>query len=151
MLLIAHRGNLRGPVPGRENHPLYLEAALGAGFHVEADVWYVDGRFRLGHDQPDYWTKPDFLLQEGVWCHAKDICALEALVEIGAHCFWHQTDDVTLTSRGYLWTYPGKPLTPRSICVMPETCGQPHPDAFGVCSDHVALAPWIPTLLVNAS
>ena len=22
--------------------------------------------------------------------------------------FWHQTDDFTLTSHGYIWTYPGK-------------------------------------------
>ena len=31
------------------------------------------------------------------------------------HCFRHQEDDVTLTSRGYMWTYPGKPLTEKQI------------------------------------
>ena len=34
--------------------------------------------------------------------------------------FWHQQDDFTLTNRGYIWTYPGKCITPMSIMVMPE-------------------------------
>jgi len=42
------------------------------------------------------------------------------LKEGDIHCFWHQEDDVTLTSKGYIWTYPGKDLTENSIVVMPE-------------------------------
>ena len=34
--------------------------------------------------------------------------------------FEHQEDDVTLTSEGYIWTYPNKQLTDNSIAVLPE-------------------------------
>ena len=51
------------------------------------------------------------------------------------HCFWHQEDDVTLTSKGFMWTYPGKPLTDKSICVLPEKNNQIPKKALGICSD----------------
>ena len=40
MKLIAHRGNIDGPNPERENSPEYIEEALKAGYDVEVDVWY---------------------------------------------------------------------------------------------------------------
>ena len=52
------------------------------------------------------------------------------------HCFWHQEDDVTLTSEGYLWTYTGKQLTSNSIAVLPTT--ELNVDVAGVCTDEVA-------------
>lgn len=33
------------------------------------------------------------------------------------NCFWHQEDDYALTSSGYIWTYPDKLLTDKSIIV----------------------------------
>jgi len=135
---------VHGPNPTRENTPNYLDEALAAGFDVELDVWSVNGRFVLGHDAPEFPVAPEFLTRPGLWCHAKDPATLLALLDLGAHCFFHDTDAVTLTSRGYLWTYPGASLTPRSVCVMPERVGQSFDGAWGVCSDYVALAPAIP-------
>jgi hypothetical protein len=38
----------------KENHPdLYFES-YKTGFNVEIDVWFVDGKFKLGHDEPQY-------------------------------------------------------------------------------------------------
>jgi hypothetical protein len=54
MILISHRGNISGPNPERENHPDYILEALQAGYEVEIDVWFVDGKFKLGHDGPQY-------------------------------------------------------------------------------------------------
>jgi hypothetical protein len=54
MILISHRGNLNGPNPERENHPDYIWEALRAGYEVEIDVWWVEGKFKLGHDEPQY-------------------------------------------------------------------------------------------------
>ena len=54
MKLISHRGNLNGPNKERENHPDYIWEALQAGYEVEIDVWWVDGKFKLGHDEPQY-------------------------------------------------------------------------------------------------
>jgi hypothetical protein len=53
------------------------------------------------------------------------------------HCFWHQDDDVTLTSCGFMWTYPGKPLTDTSICVKPEKNFEIPKKVLGICSDYV--------------
>ena len=37
------------------------------------------------------------------------------------HCFWHEQDERTLTSRGYIWTYPYKQVTNMSvICLQQE-------------------------------
>lgn len=47
-------------------------------------------------------------------------------------------DDVTITSKGYFWTYPGKQLTNNSIAVMPEIKDFNNIEiAYGVCSDFV--------------
>lgn len=135
MILISHRGNLNGK-SDRENQPDYIEEALAQGFDVEIDVWRIDNQFYLGHDKPVYLVEEDFLRKSGLWCHAKNIDALNQMVEVEmVHCFWHQDDDVTLTSEGYLWTYPGKQLTSNSIAVLPTT--ELNVDVAGVCSDFI--------------
>jgi len=40
VILIAHRGNWKGPSE-KENDPEYLEQALKHGFDVETDIWYI--------------------------------------------------------------------------------------------------------------
>lgn len=139
MLRISHRGNLTGPNKEQENQPEYVLKALRAGFDVEIDVWLVGDDLFLGHDHPDHKIDLRFLYHGNFWCHAKNVDVLAFLAQNGFHCFWHQEDDVTLTSRGYLWTYPGKPLTGhKSIAVMPERVpGWDVSKAWGICSDHV--------------
>ena len=135
MILISHRGNLNGK-SNKENRPGYIHKAIGQNFDVEIDVWYIDDAFWLGHDIPQYKVLEGFLEHPNLWCHAKNIDALNRMVENGLiHCFWHQEDDVTLTSEGYLWTYPGKDLTKNSIVVLPET--KPDVEVAGVCSDFI--------------
>jgi hypothetical protein len=137
MIVIAHRGNLVGPNPLAENNPVYLQAALDAGFDIETDVWSLDGKFMLGHDRPQYEVTREFLVGDRIWCHAKSTSTLYHLLEIGAHCFFHDTDECTLTSKGYIWTYPGKILTDKSIMVMPEVeISSTLFYACGVCSDY---------------
>jgi hypothetical protein len=136
MILIAHRGNYKGANPERENSPEYVIEAIEAGFNVEIDVWAIAqyGIF-LGHDAPQYKINLDFFRANRrnyrIWAHAKNDEALEMLMREGIHCFWHNIDDYTLTSEGYVWTYPGKKLLPRrSIAVMPT---QPIKDLVGTC------------------
>ena len=33
MIIISHRGNIRGPVPDKENRPSYIDCAIGNGYH----------------------------------------------------------------------------------------------------------------------
>lgn len=139
--LIAHRGNVNGPNPDRENHPSYIEEALAQGFDVEIDVWLVDEKWSLGHDHPQYELPSlDLLRRSGVWVHCKNMAALEALVtDPSIHCFFHDRDDYTLTSRNVLWTYPNRALPQRnSVAVMfdrPEELLPQRP--LGICADNV--------------
>ena len=138
MIYISHRGNLNGPNDTWENHPDYIQKALDEGFNVEIDVWYKDSTFYLGHDEPKHKINVNFLKNERLWCHAKNLGALTAMLSYSTiHCFWHQEDDVTLTSRGYVWTYPGKPLTEISIAVKPEINDDNVKKVLGICSDFV--------------
>ena len=136
MILISHRGNLNGRIPKRENGDKYCQDAIDAGYNVEIDVWYTD-TWWTGHDRPQYRVDPNFFKKEEVWCHAKNIEALYRLADMAAHCFFHQKDDVVLTSKGYLWTYPTFPLTKKSICVLPEIQKVDYSECAGICSDYV--------------
>lgn len=141
MIYIAHRGNHAGPRPDQENSPDYLMAALAAGYEAEVDVWYEDKRFYLGHDQPQYPVDLKFLANPKFWCHAKNLPAFLHLLDHDLiHCFWHDYDLVALTSKHYLWTFPGGPVTTRTICVLPEDLRNRHCDwrgGIGICSDYI--------------
>ena len=137
MILISHRGNIDGAYPTFENNPVYINKAVHCGFDVEIDVWCVDNRWYLGHDALQHEVTLSYLKNDKFWCHAKNIEALESMLKDNIHCFWHQEDDVTLTSKGYMWTYPGKKLTTNSIAVLPELNNQNPKKALGICSDYV--------------
>lgn len=144
MILISHRGNINGPQPELENSPEYIEAALNAGYEVEIDVIYQDGWW-LGHDEPEYEIEYGFLCRSDLWVHCKNMEAFANLNFIhhgvgGINYFWHQEDDYTLTSTGYIWTYPGKKMIHGSnaIIVKPEINKQDISNFVGVCSDYIA-------------
>ena len=140
MKLIAHRGNVNGPNKERENHPDYILQALNMGYDVEVDCWVIDSNYFLGHDEPLYLVSEEFLSTAGLWIHCKNIDAMSCLKNssIINPYFFHNIDDVTLTSNGYFWTYPGKQLTPWSIAVMPEMAAFDNIEiAYAVCSDFV--------------
>jgi hypothetical protein len=139
MKYISHRGNLRGPDPVLENEPGYIQDALAAGFDVEIDVWYIDGKFFLGHDEPIYDIDVDFLLDQRLWCHAKTPESLEALLAAGAHCFWHESDERTLTNKGFVWTYPHKKIINNAVVVIldKELDYAYVSRAVAVCGDYV--------------
>lgn len=139
MKIISHRGNLRGREPERENHPKFIIKAYEAGFDIEIDVWYIDTQFYLGHDCPQYqicgtWLKE---LQDVLWCHAKNPAALEQMLMTGLHCFWHETDRYTMTSRGIPWCYP-KNYIAGGITVIKESLADQtlSADVLGVCTDY---------------
>jgi len=138
MILIAHRGNIGGPNPEKENHPDYIEDTIKKGYEIEVDVWYVEDGCYLGHDGPQYKVDISFFENKPLWCHSKNIEAVRYLLDNQIHCFFHKTDDVTLTSRGYIWTFPNKPLVPRSVCVMPERGYNGElSNCIGICSDYI--------------
>ena len=122
MYFIYHRGNIEGSKTKYENNPDYIELALKLGFNVEIDIFFYKNCLWLGHDFPTYRIQNiDWLKNKKLWCHAKNIKALDFMLnEKDIHCFWHQEDDCALTSKGYIWTYFGKDLFSNSIVVLPE-------------------------------
>lgn len=139
MLFISHRGNLNGKNKKYENSPNYILKAIEKGYHVEIDVWFTN-TFFLGHDGPKYKISKKFLENNKLWCHAKNLDALCELKKIKTKYFWHQNDDYTLTSNNYIWTYPGKKLSEKSICVLPELKKQKiNKKIKGICSDYIEI------------
>ena len=146
MKFIAHRGNLTGRVPERENAPDYIDEAIAAGFDVEIDVWRIDNKYWLGHDEDQYEVDIHWLLDraENLWCHAKNIDALHDLIHYPKlNVFWHQEDDYTLTTHNYIWTYPGceiKQFTYKQVILLFDWTYDdikiPH---GGICSDEIIL------------
>ena len=143
MKLISHRGNISGPNTKQENHPDYILNTLNKGYEVEIDVWYVD-KFMLGHDNPQYEFPLDLLenFYTKLWIHCKNVKALTQLKEIDSlnsklNYFWHEKDTITLTSKNYIWAYPGKQPINNSIAVMPEINNDSLSLCIGICSDYV--------------
>ena len=142
MKLISHRGNLNGPNPERENHPDYIIEAIQAGYDVEIDVWFKDGKFYLGHDEPQYLFPYDLLdgYYNKLWIHCKDMDSLSNLNELDSsgqklNYFSHENDLGVLTSKGYIWSAN---VYKRGILVMPEMFNkEPNEDTLGVCSDYI--------------
>lgn len=137
MKIISHRGNLDGRNPEQENHPFYIQTALDVGYEVEIDVWYVDGHFYLGHDSPQHRVYGSWLQEINglLWCHAKNDAALGKMLELGLHCFWHETDRFTLTSKGIPWCYPGN-FIPNGVTVVFDNNVPAPKEVLGVCTDY---------------
>ena len=148
MKLIAHRGNIVGPNPLEENKLEYIEAAIAGGYDVEIDVRCEDHQFYLGHDEPQYYVPMIWLVErkDNLWIHCKDLDCLNNFSNspIDFNYFWHQEDDYTLTSKNFIWTYPGKEYKSKSVIVMPEWDNMSYDslrdaDCYGVCSDYVGM------------
>jgi hypothetical protein len=140
MKLISHRGNILGKNPEFENSPSYINMALKLGYDVEVDVWYIDGKWYLGHDEPQYENiDQSFLLNNRFWLHAKNGDAFHQLLQYkNINVFWHTDEDWVLTSKNYVWTYPNKQLYPNSVCVLPEMGYKGNIDqCYGICTDFV--------------
>ena len=145
MKIISHRGNIRGPVPDKENRPSYIDCASGIGYDVEIDVRSINGELWLGHDEPQYKINHNWLdkRRNNLWLHCKN---LEAAIECWAyHSFCHNEDPFTYTTTGKIWLNDLScnitdnvtiPLLStenlKSFCVENQT-------PYGVCTDYPVL------------
>lgn len=105
MKIISHRGNIRGPVPDKENRPSYIDCAIGNGYDVEIDVRSINGELWLGHDEPQYKIDHNWIdkRRNYLWIHCKNS---EAAVECWAyHSFCHTNDPFTYTTTGKIWLH----------------------------------------------
>jgi hypothetical protein len=149
LILISHRGNLQGPNKSRENSTSQIDLVLSLGLDCEIDVWIINKEIFLGHDSPMEMVSLEWLIERSsrLWIHCKNLDSLEFFVNssLSLNYFWHQNDDYTLTSRGFIWAFPGKPLSSSSILVLPELEMDTSRDYLefnqcsfiGICSDYV--------------
>lgn len=144
MRLIAHRGLINGPDKSFENRPETIELAWENDFDVEVDVWRIDHKWFLGHDEPQYEVPSSFFLMGRSWVHCKNAEAMLWMANHtkGINFFWHDSDDYTLTSAGYVWAYPGSKVEGNCVLVLPERIMKleelKNVNCYGVCSDHVS-------------
>lgn len=149
MKIIAHRCNLDGADPKRENQLVAMHECIDIGYDVEIDVWFArdSRRLYLGHDSPVSPVSWNELAdkKEHLWIHCKNheaLCAFAARAE-EFNYFWHESDAYTLTSQRHIWVYPGKEYSPNSVIVMPERYKATDElgdlagvDCYGICTDY---------------
>lgn len=141
MIKIAHRGNTNGPSI-HENQPLYLLQAIDRGYDVEVDVRYISGHLWLGHDAAQYLLNDETLakLLGNGWFHCKNLEALEFFAQrpwLNANYFWHESDQYTVTSQGYIWAYPEMPGGPNTVVLSIDSLPIMDLEVHGVCSDYL--------------
>ena len=146
MKIISHRGNLDGPNPSVENTTKQIKLAIKNNLDVEIDVWVLQNKIYLGHDNPKYNIPYKFLTenQNFLWIHCKNLEAISFFKErnegfCSYNYFWHETDKVTLTSNGIPWCYPGI-FVKNGITVHCNSDWHnkvnENPDILGVCTDY---------------
>mgnify|MGYP001239861119 CR=1 FL=1 len=146
MRIIAHRANINGPDLKTENSISNIRFCIASGFDVEIDIRLLDNNLYLGHDKPVELISNETLLEikDKSWIHCKNMEALSFFYKNKEefNYFWHEKDSYSLTSKGFIWTFPGQALSTGCVCVMPEL--QDKEDMFylkkdlifGVCTDY---------------
>jgi hypothetical protein len=138
MIIISHRGNTKGSDISIENNPNHIKNLIYSNIYTEVDVWFIDEKFYLGHDAPQYEIDLNFLKNKLLWCHAKNLDALQKLLNENINCFWHQNDDFTITSNNFIWTFPNKKVNKLSIIVdLDSDWKDKNYNCYGVCVDYL--------------
>ena len=140
MKLIAHRGLVSGPDREIENSPAQICRALALGYDCEIDLWVVSEQLYLGHDGPQYPVNPEFVINPRFWVHAKNLAALQWLLNYrsSVNFFWHDQDAYAVTSWGNIWTCNMRDDDANSVVVLlrPPVAGDLKMNCLGICSDY---------------
>lgn len=141
MIFISHRGNINGINLEYENTPDYIDNAINSGYNVEIDIWIHGNRIFLGHDCGHTEIDLSFLInrKDKLWIHCKNYNAVDFFRTKDFNWFWHDKDDMTITSKGYIWVYPGKQPINNSIAVLPEIYNDDITKCIGICSDVIGI------------
>lgn len=103
MKIYAHRGNVAGPNPERENTISHINEALASGYCVELDVSLSLGELYLGHDFTRLQEKVEKIWLENsrflVHCKTLDTFLLLSKFS-NIHSFYQEDDSVALSTWG---------------------------------------------------
>lgn len=160
MRIISHRGNLNGPNKSTENTFDSVLNALNESFDVEIDVWYLAGKFWLGHDNPersfpiemlDMWSK-----KGEIYVHCKNIWAAQFFLEDYGYKFrpvfpfMHDKDPAVFLHNETIWIHPNAvhsvddELSKKCIAVLPDIKSAKYDfnldlnfeKWYGICTDY---------------
>ena len=73
MIYISHRGLVNGADKNLENNPDQITHLNQKDINVEIDVRFYKNKFYLGHDEPQYEVKLDYLDNKKFWIHSKNL------------------------------------------------------------------------------
>jgi len=135
MKIISHRGNTEGSNTNLENNPEYIIDSIKKGFDTEVDLWYFQDKLYLGHDSPLYQIDLEWILylKDKLWVHCKNVDCVNFLYGTDINYFWHNSDDLTITSKGYIWTQPNIYIKNGiNVCLEYKEIY----DVYGVCTDN---------------
>lgn len=135
MLIISHRANLNGPDELLENNPDQIIKCIN-NFEVEIDVRYLNHAWYLGHDYAKY-EVPFSFFTDKMWIHCKNLEAVSKFKSKNSNLnwFWHEADQMTLTSKGHIWCYPGV-YVDNGITVEMQYSQNIPSNIKGICTDY---------------
>ncbi len=101
MKYYAHRGNICGANPARENKIDYINEALKFGHCVEIDVRLLNGEYYLGHDKAQEKIPKEFMIDDRILVHAKTYETFRELLKCKRiHSFYQDNENVVISSWG---------------------------------------------------
>jgi len=150
MIYYSSNGNISSIDIGRQCSPDYILEAVKAGYKVRFGIRLMsDGNLWIGEDDAKYPILPEFLINNAkhFLIHCKNISSLHKLRDIDTehkkqlHYYYHSTDNVSISSRGYfLIDYGKRPLGENVIAMYPEDTDYQISDlkkCVGVCSANI--------------
>ena len=141
---LSHRGNIKGPIPDKENRPSYIDCAIQLGYDVEVDIRFINNEYWLGHDEPQYKVEELWmnLRKDNIWYHCKDLnSAIELSKSKKFKFFCHTQDDYVITSTGHLWVHDLSGNI-NDNCIIPlldlnSIKKYKHLKPFAICTDYI--------------
>jgi hypothetical protein len=142
MKLISNRGNVDGVNAELQNTLVYIQEAINKGYDVKIDLWIKDGKLYLGTNEPTTPLDIDWLERNRhkLWLQCRSVEVISKFTNLDSsghniHFFWHDSNKVSLTNRGYMWCEPGE-IVPGGIVYQPVYCDNIE-GFYGVCSDNI--------------
>lgn len=142
MIFISHRGNVNGRVPELENKPSNILKVIEKHL-IEIDIWNIEGRIYLGHDNPEYLIDLKFIeqIKPKTFFHAKNLNIIKILNNLNCRWFLHDKDSFTFVQnveKKMIWGFPEIiNFIPKDfdVCIVSNNN---HVDFNGyVCSDYL--------------
>ena len=147
MKIISHRGNIDGVISSKENSPEYIDTAINLGYDVEVDIRFINGKFYLGHDTPDYEISETWmeLRRDKIWFHCKNLESASRIGLLdGLKFFCHTSDSFVLTSTNHIWVHDLN-MKLDNRCIIPllsdkDIISYNNKIVYGVCTDYISFA-----------